>query len=92
MVVGNHDARINDRAQTGFAKSTAYDNHRPAYSNTAVQYLLQQVRVAGKNHAVILDLAAGTGKFTEALAARDEQFHVIAVEPHATHGQPDGTT
>jgi ubiquinone/menaquinone biosynthesis C-methylase UbiE len=28
-------------------------------------------------------LAAGTGKFTEALAAREEGFEIIAVEPHA---------
>jgi hypothetical protein len=27
-------------------------------------------------------LAAGTGKFTELLACRDERFSVLAVEPH----------
>lgn len=29
-----------------------------------------------------MDLAAGTGKLTEALAAREEQFEITAVEPH----------
>lgn len=48
-----------------------------------MQFLLEQLRVAGEKHATILDLAAGTGKFTEALAARDEEFRIVAVEPHA---------
>lgn len=74
---------INPRAQTGFAKSAAYDSYRPTYSPTIVQLLLEQLRVAGKKHATIIDLAAGTGKFTEALAARDEEYRIMAVEPHA---------
>lgn len=73
---------INDRAQIGFAKSAAYDQHRPSYPPASVQELLTQVRVAGKKGAKIVDLAAGTGKFTEALAARDEQYETIAIEPH----------
>lgn len=74
--------RINDRAQTGFAKSAVYDQYRPAYTGTATEELLKQVRVAGLEHAKILDLAAGTGKFTDGLAKRDEQYEIIAVEPH----------
>lgn len=81
MMAGN-GGTINDRAQTGFAKSAAYDQYRPGYAPTATEELLQQIRVAGKKHAKILDLAAGTGKFTEALVGRAEEFQVIAVEPH----------
>lgn len=73
---------ISERAQTGFAKSAAYDQHRPAYTSTVVQLLLENLRVSGKKHAKLLDLAAGTGKFTEAIAAREEEFEVVAVEPH----------
>lgn len=73
---------INARAQSGFAKSAAYDEHRPTYSPTATEYLLQQLKVAGKRHAKVLDLAAGTGKFTEGLARRAEDFEIVAVEPH----------
>lgn len=72
---------INERAQIGFAKSDAYDEHRPAYPASIVQLLLENLGVNGKNGARIVDLAAGTGKFTEALAARDEQFEIVAVEP-----------
>ncbi|CZT17993.1 uncharacterized protein RCC_03832 [Ramularia collo-cygni] len=74
---------LDSRAQTGFTKSAAYDSHRPTYSASIVDFLLEQLRVAGKEHATIVDVAAGTGKFTEALAARDEKFRIIAVEPHA---------
>jgi len=70
-------------AQTSFANSTAYDVHRPTYPQASVQHLLEQCRVAGKRGARIIDLAAGTGKFTEALAAREEGFEILAVEPHA---------
>ena len=70
-------------AQTSFANSTAYDAHRPTYPQASVQHLLEQCRVAGKRGARIIDLAAGTGKFTEALAAREEGFEILAVEPHA---------
>ncbi|KAI5358642.1 putative methyltransferase type 11, S-adenosyl-L-methionine-dependent methyltransferase [Septoria linicola] len=75
-------SEFNARAQNGFAKSSLYDQHRPTYSPTIVQYILDQLRVTGKKHATIVDLAAGTGKFTEALAAREENFKIIAVEPH----------
>lgn len=73
---------INNRAQVGFAKSEAYDQHRPSYTPSAVEELLKQTRVSGSKHAKILDLAAGTGKFTQSLAARPEEYDVVAVEPH----------
>ncbi|RMZ14150.1 hypothetical protein D0860_02225 [Hortaea werneckii] len=77
-----NDNGINERAQTGFAKSAAYDEYRPGYSPTATEKLLKQCRVSGLKNAKILDLAAGTGKFTEALVSRGEHYEVIAVEPH----------
>lgn len=69
-------------AQTGFAASSAYDAHRPSYSPEALSELLDHLEVAGVQGARIVDLAAGTGKFTEVLAARPENFEIIAVEPH----------
>jgi 2-polyprenyl-3-methyl-5-hydroxy-6-metoxy-1,4-benzoquinol methylase len=73
---------ISSKAQAGFAKGAAYDRNRPGYTHTIVQHLLESLHVSGKKHARILDLAAGTGKLTEAIAARDEQYEIIAVEPH----------
>ncbi|KAM0722013.1 hypothetical protein Q7P37_002939 [Cladosporium fusiforme] len=76
-------SKITPIAQSSFTNSTAYDAHRPTYPAHSVQHLLEQCRVAGKQGARIVDLAAGTGKFTEALAAREEGFEILAVEPHA---------
>ena len=73
---------ISNRAQVGFAKSAAYDQYRPAYSDTITQLLLEKLGVNGKQGARIVDLAAGTGKFTESLARRDEKYEIIAIEPH----------
>ncbi|KAF2863503.1 S-adenosyl-L-methionine-dependent methyltransferase [Piedraia hortae CBS 480.64] len=73
---------LHHSAQTGFAASKNYDLYRPSYSHTVVQYVLDKAGVAGRQHAAILDLAAGTGKFTELLARREEGYDIVAVEPH----------
>ncbi|PNY24651.1 methyltransferase-like [Tolypocladium capitatum] len=73
-----------DRAATsGFDNAAAYDAHRPSYPPQAVQSLLSHLDVAGKPKAKVINLAAGTGKFTEPLAARGEQYEILAVEPVA---------
>lgn len=70
------------QASTGFNDATRYDQHRPNYPDEAVEKLLSHLGVANQEKARIIDLGCGTGKFTESLAARPEQFEVIAVEPH----------
>lgn len=77
------DPTISTRAAAGFSNSAAYDTHRPTYAAAVVDELLTHLGVAKVPGARIVDLAAGTGKFTAALATRPEQFEVIAVEPHA---------
>lgn len=78
---------IHQTATTGFGNANAYDKHRPTYPFGAVQELLEKIDVAGKTGAKLVDLAAGTGKLTEVLAARTEGFRILAVEPHASMRQ-----
>ncbi|KAJ9314225.1 hypothetical protein DTO271D3_5454 [Paecilomyces variotii] len=69
-------------AKAGFANASSYDKHRPSYPAEAVDKLLAALHLAGNAGAKVVDLAAGTGKFTEVLAARPEAFDILAVEPH----------
>ena len=73
---------IHQAATKGFHNAAAYDKHRPSYPNEAVQKLLVQLGLADKQGARVIDLAAGTGKLTELLAAREEGFEILAIEPH----------
>ena len=70
-------------AQSGFQRASAYDAHRPSYPAESVQKLLNAMRVASADGARILEIGAGTGKFTSLLAAREERFEIVSVEPHA---------
>ncbi|KAF8247462.1 S-adenosyl-L-methionine-dependent methyltransferase [Wilcoxina mikolae CBS 423.85] len=73
---------LNAIAQTGFSGADAYDTHRPSYNPLAVEHLLASLNLANKPGTRILELAAGTGKFTTLISARDENFRIVAVEPH----------
>ncbi|GKT89721.1 methyltransferase protein [Colletotrichum tofieldiae] len=73
---------LHQGATKGFADAATYDAYRPSYTPEATQKFLSHLRLADVPHARILDLAAGTGKMTEVLAARHEGFEVVAVEPH----------
>jgi ubiquinone/menaquinone biosynthesis C-methylase UbiE len=73
---------IRQAALDGFAASSAYDAHRPSYPPEAVDQLLSALEVSGNDGAIVADLAAGTGKFTELLTARPEQYSIVAIEPH----------
>lgn len=66
----------------GFQNAASYDQYRPSYPVDAVDSLLKHLQVHGLRGARIVDLAAGTGKFTGLLASRDEDYDIIAVEPH----------
>ena len=67
----------------GFQNALSYDKHRPSYPPEAVTRFLEHLQVSGVKGARIVDLAAGTGKLTELLAGRDEDFDILAVEPHS---------
>lgn len=73
---------ISPYATSGFASASAYDANRPSYPPTAVSSLLSALKLQGVKGARIIDLAAGTGKFTELLAKREEEYEILAIEPH----------
>lgn len=73
---------IPEASQKGFANASSYDTHRPSYPSSAVNSLLCNLHIDGLKGAKVIDLAAGTGKFTELLASREEGFEIIAVEPN----------
>jgi len=62
----------------GFDKAAeVYERARPGYPTEAIDYLIEQLHVPPKG--TVVDLAAGTGKLTRELVARD--LNTIAVEP-----------
>lgn len=79
-------AAVHMAATTGFDDAAAYDAHRPSYPARAVDGLLGSLGLTAPP-ARVVDLAAGTGKFTELLAAAGGggggRFEVLAVEPVA---------
>ena len=70
-----------DASTRGFSKAASYEFYRPSYPPSAVSSLLQKLEIEGVKGARVVDLAAGTGKFTELLANREEKYVIIAVEP-----------
>ncbi|KAK6088251.1 methyltransferase C25B8.09 [Seiridium cupressi] len=74
-------------ATEGFRDAQSYDAHRPSYPPEAVEAFLKNMKVTGMSDIRILEIASGTGKFTEQLAKRPERFIVKAVEPHETMRQ-----
>jgi SAM-dependent methyltransferase len=74
------DARIHAQASVGFGRAAeAYDRGRPDYPPSAVEHLVQVLSITAQSRVV--ELGAGTGKFTTYLAATGAQ--VVAVEPVA---------
>ena len=71
---------IHPAARGGFALAAdAYERGRPGYPEAAVEFLAARLRL-GPGRTVV-DLAAGTGKFTRPLLATGAE--VVAVEPVA---------
>lgn len=69
---------VHPSAAVGFERaSDAYERGRPDYPVDAVAYIVEQLGIGPGRR--VLDLAAGTGKLTRALAATGAR--VVAVEP-----------
>ena len=73
---------LHPQAASGFHAATSYDTHRPNYPPSAIDQLLYEINVKGVHGARIVEIGAGTGKFTELLASRSEGYEIVAGEPH----------
>lgn len=73
---------INETAARGFeAAAGPYERARPGYPVDAIDWVVEALGVGLEADAMVCDLAAGTGKFTEGLVARG--VRCVAVEPVA---------
>jgi ubiquinone/menaquinone biosynthesis C-methylase UbiE len=71
-------ADVDDRYRFSFERVAAdYEQARPSYAEAAVDWALGRLGLAPGSR--VLDLAAGTGKLTHQLVARE--LDVVAVEP-----------
>ena len=76
--MGSEDGRRLDPLAEAFAGSAdSYDRARPGYDDEPLDWAFRELRL--DDGSVVLDLAAGTGKLSEALAPRAGRL--IAVEP-----------
>ncbi|KAK7951117.1 MFS-type transporter [Apiospora aurea] len=69
-------------AAEGFKDAAFYDAHRPSYPSEVVESFLEALKITGQSDMNIVEVASGTGKFTELLAGRPERFLIKAIEPH----------
>eukprot|EP00128_Syssomonas_multiformis_P002203 Colp12_sorted_trinity150504_noHs@25846 len=69
--------QVHSSAVKGYAGAKFYNSSRPSYPSEAVDWMFSRLGVSSSHH--IVEVGAGTGKFTEVLAARCSR--VTAVEP-----------
>src|SRR6185436_18588183 len=71
---------IHDAAAKGYQSSSdSYERGRPEYPDEAVRFLIDQL--SGRAGTTLVDLGAGTGKFTKLIVGRGAR--ILAVEPVA---------
>ena len=67
-------------AKVGFGSETSnYDASRPEHQTPAVEKLLKNLAIPPGGR--IVEVGAGTGKFTKHIVNRPEKWEVICVEP-----------
>lgn len=79
---------VHHTAKSGFQTSKLYDQVRPTYPKEAVKLLIGKLGISRQDRSSnqplrILELGAGTGKFTDVLqkVLRDSNVEIIASEP-----------
>ena len=77
--MGSEGRRLDPLAEAFAGSADSYDRARPGYEDEPLDWAFRELALDGRS--VVLDLAAGTGKLSQALAARAGLL--IAVEPLA---------
>ncbi|KAK6170466.1 hypothetical protein SNE40_018853 [Patella caerulea] len=79
---------IHETARKGFQQGPAYDAYRPSYSDETIDFVLDLVRKVEilpqqENNIKydIVELGAGTGKFSRKLLSKIKQERFLATEP-----------
>lgn len=98
--MANSTTILANQAITGFKDASSYDQHRPTYRSEALETLLKHMNIHldTSNKLQIVELAAGTGKFTLPLIAKVSgrtsgeyehgkdpnlgQVEILVTEPH----------
>jgi len=83
------EKRVHPAAESGFSTPQLYDRARLGYSKETVTFLLEKLGILPQNPSwdqqiQVLELGAGTGKFTRTLqeVLCGSNVHIIASEPH----------
>lgn len=78
---------VHSVAASGFLQGSHYDSNRPSYTNEAVKYVADVFQElsplgSGESQCDILELGAGTGKFTEKILSQlSSDVKYVASEP-----------
>ena len=76
--MSSNPGRIHAAAEVGFGSAAdRYERGRPGYPADAIAFLIAELSIAPGR--TVVDLAAGTGKFTAAIASTGAR--IVAVEP-----------
>lgn len=77
-------SRLAENSEKGFKDAQTYDRYRPSYPRETVDLIFNLLKQGDRpqDGLHLVDLAAGTGKLTELMAAYGVATSIVAVEPH----------
>ncbi|ESO89306.1 hypothetical protein LOTGIDRAFT_154406 [Lottia gigantea] len=75
---------IHKTAVVGFTKGDLYESSRPSYTDLTVERIIEEFQNLGQGQEVkydIVELGAGTGKFTNLITKKLRNVRYLATEP-----------
>lgn len=81
--------QVHNSASKGFTKEGAqlYESGRPSYTDESIEKIINIAKLKFSNSNIVLELGAGTGKFTSSFLALSKKYNIlpnmryIATEP-----------